>query len=344
MMIGMPGETTPGGELPKDQFCRPVGPGHSTEVSDSIIQIPIHLLRDADSPRLAGVDQDHVRTLAACPDKLPPIIVHRSTMKVIDGMHRLHVARLNGRETIEVRFFEGSNREAFLLAVELNLKHGLALALSDRKKSAMKILESFPEWSDRAVAVKTGLSGKTVGVLRRKFAGQIAQAPLRVGRDGRVRPLNSHKGRQKSVGIPAGEPDIVLRETRETAETAGMSVPAARDAQKRLCSQEGPRPGAAVKPRAPQSGLEAMGSLVDTLAQLESLKRDPALKYSNDGREMIRWLEARIIRRTDPGLVLQAPPHQARKIAALARACAAQWNCIAMRMELVCDECSPASP
>ncbi|MFH8612554.1 ParB N-terminal domain-containing protein [Streptomyces sp. NPDC018029] len=339
-MIGMPGETAPGGELPKDQFCRPVGPGHSTEVSGSITQIPIDMLRDADSPRLTGVDQDHVRTLAACTDKLPPIIVHRATMKVIDGMHRLHVARLNGQETIEVRFFEGSNREAFLLAVELNLKHGLALTLSDRKKSAMKILESFPEWSDRAVAVKTGLSGKTVGVLRRKFAGQIAQAPLRVGRDGRVRPLNSHKGRQKSAGIPAEEPDIVLR---ETAEAAGLSVSAARDAQKRLCREEGALPGAASKPRAPQGGLEAMGSLVDTLAQLESLKRDPALKYSNDGREMIRWLEARIIRRTDPGLVLQAPPHQARKIAALARACAAQWNCIAVRMELACDECAPAS-
>ncbi|MET8690828.1 ParB/RepB/Spo0J family partition protein [Streptomyces sp. NPDC004732] len=337
-MIGMPGETTPGGELPKDQFCRPVGPDHSTEVSDSIIRIPINMLRDADSPRLAGIDQDHVRTLAACTDKLPPIVVHRSTMKVIDGMHRLTVARLNGQETIEVRYFEGSNREAFLLAVELNMKHGLALALSDRKKSAMKILESFPEWSDRAVAVKTGLSGKTVGVLRRKFAGRIAQAPLRVGRDGRVRPLNSHKGRQKTAGIAAGEqPDAVLRES------AGAPGPAAREAQKRLRSQdEGPLPGSEARARAPQ-GLEPAGPLMDPLAQLESLKRDPALKYSNDGREMIRWLEARIIRKSDPGLALPAPAHQARKIAALARACAAQWNFVAMRMELLCDECSQAS-
>ncbi|MFI1683006.1 ParB/RepB/Spo0J family partition protein [Streptomyces sp. NPDC020607] len=335
----MPGEAAPGGELPKDQFCRPVGPDHSTEVSASIIRIPITLLRDADSPRLAGVDQDHVRTLAACTDKLPPIIVHRSTMKVIDGMHRLHVARLNGEETIEVRYFEGSNREAFLLAVELNLKHGLALALSDRKKSAMKILESFPEWSDRAVAMKTGLSGKTVGVLRRKFAGQIAQAPLRVGRDGRVRPLNSHKDRRQTAHILPAEPDTVPRES------AGSGVPgsAAQEAQKRLRSaEEGPTAGAEARSRAPH-GPEAAPPLVDPLAQLESLRRDPALKYSNDGREMIRWLEARIIRKSDPGLVLQAPAHQARKIAALARACAAQWNWIAMRMELQCDECSKAS-
>ncbi|WP_321170667.1 ParB/RepB/Spo0J family partition protein [Streptomyces sp. Je 1-369] len=339
-MIGMPGEAAPGGELPKDQFCRPVGPDHSTEVSASIIRIPITLLRDADSPRLAGVDQDHVRTLAACTDKLPPIIVHRSTMKVIDGMHRLHVARLNGEETIEVRYFEGSNREAFLLAVELNLKHGLALALSDRKKSAMKILESFPEWSDRAVAMKTGLSGKTVGVLRRKFAGQIAQAPLRVGRDGRVRPLNSHKDRRQTAHILPAEPDTV---PRESAGSGGVPGPAAQEAQKRLRSAaEGPTAGAEARSRAPH-GPEAAPPLVDPLAQLESLRRDPALKYSNDGREMIRWLEARIIRKSDPGLVLQAPAHQARKIAALARACAAQWNWIAMRMELQCDECSKAS-
>ncbi|WP_157868884.1 ParB/RepB/Spo0J family partition protein [Streptomyces atriruber] len=298
------------------------------------------MLLDADSPRLAGIDQDHVRTLAACTDKLPPIVVHRSTMKVIDGMHRLTAARLNGQETIEVRYFEGSNREAFLLAVELNMKHGLALALSDRKKSAMKILESFPEWSDRAVAVKTGLSGKTVGVLRRKFAGQIAQAPLRVGRDGRVRPLNSHKDRRQTAGVLPEEPDTVLR---ETAGAAGAPGPSAREAQKRLRSQDdGPPPGSEARARAPQ-GLEPAGPLVDPLAQLESLKRDPALKYSNDGREMIRWLEARIIRKTDPGLALPAPAHQARKIAALARACAAQWNCVAMRMELLCDECSQAS-
>ncbi|WAX76340.1 ParB/RepB/Spo0J family partition protein [Streptomyces sp. KMM 9044] len=340
MMINMPGETTPGGRLPQDQICRPVRVDHSTELSDSIIRIPIDMLRNAESPRLAGIDQGHVRTLAACADKLPPIIVHRSTMKVIDGMHRLHVARLNDQETVEVRYFEGSEREAFLLAVELNMKHGLALTLSDRKKSAMKILEGFPEWSDRAIAVKTGLSGKTVGALRRKFAGQIAQAPLRVGRDGRVRPLNSHKGRRKTIGIPPEESDVLLR---ETTKPASMSVPTARDTQKRLVRDDSPLQGAKAHTRAPQAGLYPMGSLVDPVAQLESLKRDPALKYSNDGREMIRWLEARIIRRTDPGLVLQAPAHQARKIAALARACAAQWNCIAMRMELVCDECSQAS-
>lgn len=337
-MIGMPGETNPGGGLPQDQICRPVRPDHSAELSDSITRIPIDMLRDADSPRLAGIDQDHVRALAACPDRLPPIVVHRSTMKVVDGMHRLHAARLNGRETVEARYFEGSEREAFLLAVELNMKHGLALTLSDRKKSAMKILESFPEWSDRAVAVKTGLSGKTVGALRRKYAGQIAQAPLRVGRDGRVRPLNSHKGRQKATGIVPEEPDAV---PRVSAEPAGVSAPAARDAQERSGRDDGPPPGAGAEAgiRAAQAGLYPMGSFVDPVVQLEALKRDPALKYSNDGREMIRWLEARVIRRTDPVLVLQAPAHQARKIAALARACAAQWNRIAMRMELVCDEC-----
>ncbi|MFF3646539.1 ParB/RepB/Spo0J family partition protein [Streptomyces sp. NPDC002564] len=335
----MPGEAAPGGELPRDHLCRPVGPDRSTEVSASITLLPINALRDADSPRLA-IDQNHVRALAACTDKLPPIIVHRSTMKVIDGMHRLQAARLNGQEALEVRYFEGSDRESFLLAVELNMKNGLALTLSDRKKSAMKILEIFPEWSDRAVAMNTGLSGKTVGVLRRKFAGKIAQAPLRVGRDGRVRPLNSHKERQKNSGIPSEGPDILAR---ETAGAAGTPGPGARDMQKRLGMDEGPPPAGAAKAQAAQPGMEAMGSLVDLLTQLESLKRDPAMKYSNDGREMIRWLEARIIRRTDPGLVLQAPAHQARKIAALARACAAQWNCIATRMELVCDECSPAS-
>jgi ParB-like chromosome segregation protein Spo0J len=335
--IGVPEETTPGVGVPQDQLFRPVRLSHSIKPSDSVIEVPIDLLRDAESPRLAGVEQDHVRSLAASTEKLPPIIVHRSTMRVIDGMHRLHVARLNGRETVEVRYFEGSERDAFLLAVDLNLKHGLALTLSDRKKSAMKILESFPEWSDRAVAVRTGLSGKTVGALRRKYAGQIAQAPLRVGRDGRVRPLNSHKGREKTAGTHTEEPDVLVR---DTPAPTGVSMSTARGSQKRLGEddKDNPLPGAEAKPRSPQSGIHPPTALDDPVAQLQSLKRDPALKYSADGRQMIRWLEARVIRKTDPGLVLQAPAHQARKIAALARACAAQWNRVAVRMELVCGE------
>ena len=90
-------------------------------------------LRPSDSPRLAGQDTDHVRVLSQA-DSLPPIIVQRGTMRVIDGMHRLRAAQLRGEKQIAVRFFEGSDDLAFVLAVHANTAHGLPLT------------EPFPSW------------------------------------------------------------------------------------------------------------------------------------------------------------------------------------------------------
>src|SRR5215204_7137150 len=69
--------------------------------------VPVRSLLPADSPRQAGVDLEHTRMLAGIDERLPPIIVHRSTMRVIDGAHRLGAALLRGDEMIEVRFFDG---------------------------------------------------------------------------------------------------------------------------------------------------------------------------------------------------------------------------------------------
>src|SRR5687768_17472219 len=84
------------------------------------VAVPVDALRVADSPRLNGVDPDHARALAEVGIGLPPILVHRQTMSVIDGMHRLTAARINGREWIDVQYFHGSEEDGFALAVEAN--------------------------------------------------------------------------------------------------------------------------------------------------------------------------------------------------------------------------------
>src|SRR5262249_49349833 len=66
--------------------------------------VAVSVLRAGETPRLAGEDPEHVRALAECEEELPPILVDRSTMRVIDGAHRLQAARLRGAELIEVRF------------------------------------------------------------------------------------------------------------------------------------------------------------------------------------------------------------------------------------------------
>ena len=57
---------------------------------------------------------EHIRSLAELQDELPPILVHRTTMRVIDGMHRLKAAILRGERTIEATFYDGDDAEAFV--------------------------------------------------------------------------------------------------------------------------------------------------------------------------------------------------------------------------------------
>jgi ParB-like chromosome segregation protein Spo0J len=65
-------------------------------VSNRIERVSIESLAESGSPRLAGQNEEHARLLAESGLELPPIVVHRPTRRVIDGMHRLAAARLRG--------------------------------------------------------------------------------------------------------------------------------------------------------------------------------------------------------------------------------------------------------
>ncbi|MDQ3764730.1 MAG: hypothetical protein M3460_25325 [Actinomycetota bacterium] len=56
-------------------------------------------------------------------------------------------------------------------------------------QSAERMIISYPQWSDRAIAKVCGLSIKTVGFLQQRMTGELPQLEARVGRDGRARPL-----------------------------------------------------------------------------------------------------------------------------------------------------------
>lgn len=107
---------------------------------------------NSDSPRLSGENADHAQLLAQIEGRLPPIVVHRASMRVIDGMHRLRAARQRGDTHVDVHFFDGDAAEAFVLAVELNNAHGLPLSLADRKAAAKRIMVDQPRLSDGRIA------------------------------------------------------------------------------------------------------------------------------------------------------------------------------------------------
>jgi len=302
--------------------------------------IPVGSLSAADSPRLAGEVEEHARTLAESGAELPPIVVHRPTMRVVDGMHRLRAAVLRGDDLIEVRFVEGTAEDAFVLAVKLNAEHGMPLSRQDRVAAAARIMESHPAWSDRRIAAVTGLSPGMVGSLRAQ-AGGTPQLALRIGRDGRKRPVDSAAGRLAASRVIAETPDASLR---EIASRAGIAVATARDVRRRMRLGQDPvtpklRPAlgtdttaADAGGRSDASGTPATPPVCESM--LSSMRRDPSLRMSQIGRTLLHLLRAHLLtaeQRQD--LIDGIPAHRTAEVAQMARVCASRWLEFAIDVE-----------
>ncbi|AEW98168.1 MULTISPECIES: ParB/RepB/Spo0J family partition protein [Streptomycetaceae] len=243
--------------------------------------VPLGLLLPADSPRRSADNADHARSLAESENGFPPITVHRPSMRVIDGMYRVRAAELRGQAHIEVRFFDGSPEDAFVLAVRSNIGHGLPLSLAERKAAAARIVLSHAHWSDRAIAAVTGLAAKTVASLRRSAARGTEQPQARIGRDGRRRPLDSAEGRRRAVELITRSPQASLR---EVAKAAGISPGTVRDVRRRLASGLDPipaqrraaaRPAPAAPPRGAQPAAVRSGGQVR--ARITAARTHPSL-------------------------------------------------------------------
>ncbi|MEU9072184.1 ParB/RepB/Spo0J family partition protein [Streptomyces sp. NPDC048109] len=349
-------------------------------ISISTLRPPAH------SPRAEGEDPEHARILADSDADLPPIIVHRASMRVIDGMHRLRAASLRQEIDIPVRFFEGPEEEAYILGVAENTRHGRPLSSTERTAAALRILRSHPLWSNRAISAVAGISPKTVATLR-SADGAIPEAGARLGRDGRVRPLDASSGRRRAGELIAANPNASLR---QIAEAAGISTGTVRDVRDRLRRGEDPvpfrpRPGiprtkkhtlekengnllkwqstreseprratplrsadvrlaerpsepAELRPAQQRSGVRWPAEQDPASAHanpahgvgrsrlIDTLSRDPSLRYSEEGRHLLRLLATHMVpehRREE--LARRVPPHCAQAVSIAARECAAAW-------------------
>lgn len=212
--------------------------------SHPVVRVRLGDLRLEDSPRSSGEDMEHVHLLADVDGPLPPITVHRATMRVIDGAHRVRAAQLNGSDDIEARLLDCPGDSAFVLAVRANITHGLPLSHADRAAAAARIVACHPDWSDRAVAAVTGISDKTVCRIRSRSLAEGApggrQSDKRLGRDGRSRPLDSGLRRLQAAAMINDKPAAGLR---EVARATGLSTATVHDVRRRLMRGEDPVPG-----------------------------------------------------------------------------------------------------
>ncbi|MEU2508760.1 ParB N-terminal domain-containing protein [Streptomyces sp. NPDC007863] len=333
---------------------------HTTPIADAagaVVRVPTTSLRTADSPRTVGLDEEYARTLATAEGPYRPLLVHRATMRVIDGTHRLRAARLRGRHTVDVVFFDGSAEDAFVLSVEANIRHGRPLTRRERTTAALRILRTHPDWSDRFLADRTGLSARTVAALRARATGPTA-VDGRIGRDGRIRPLDPVRGREAAARLLADHPQASLR---EIARAAGIAPSTVRDVRRRIGEGADPVPAGQRRARPPLhdggalsgvpggtgvsggSGLPGgsgptggsgpgdepgpPGAAGQRLAALvPALCKDPLLRLSEAGRLLLRMLDLQVSAlRQRERIVAAVPPYRAETAAAAAAQCARVW-------------------
>lgn len=332
-------------------------PAARADEAAAVMAVPVFSLRAADSPRLNGEDKAHIARLAEMDTPLPPILVDRRTLRVIDGMHRLLAASLQGRETIDVIFFDGKADDVFLRAVQENIAHGLPLSQADRRAAAERIIASHPHLSDRAIGHSVGLAAKTVATIRRGSSEEIPQSNARVGRDGRVRPLDSGVGRRRAAELLAQQPDASLR---DVARAAGISPATVLDVRKRLERGESPVPERAAA-NAARAGLRGIGlsgtgaetdaghdgasaqagqsssrvaSPPDPAVAVEKLLRDPSLRNNERGKGMLRLLHVNAAGAEQlPDAAAAVPPHCVGIIVELARQYATMWQDFARELD-----------
>ena len=301
--------------------------------ADDTITVSIAVLLPANSPRLEEVEE-HIQMLSEADTELPPILVHRNSMRVIDGMHRLRAAQRRGATTITVQYFDGDEREAFVMSVRLNSTHGLPLTLADRKNAALRIMSYHPEWSDRAIAALVSISDKTVGAIRRREGDALPQPAARIGRDNESYPLNSREGRLRASELFQQNPNAT---TSEVAKLAEISATTAKDVRNRLLRGDDPVPpklrenargggDTPARPSAPSRRAPAI--------DLGRLRTDPSLRFSESGRTLLRWLEALGSSENEWTAIAESvPSHCAPAVAEMARQRSEDWRSFAMALD-----------
>lgn len=294
--------------------------------------VPLSALVSAGSPRVAGVDTTHVQRLMEAEGPLPPIIVHRKTMRIIDGFHRVAAAAAAGTDTIDARLIDGSLESAFVIAVNANVTHGLPLPLADRRAAAERILQTHPDWSNRAIASAVGLAAKTVRAIR-CADGESPQLHNRIGKDGRLRPINATAGRKVAAEILRARPQASLR---EVAAEACISPGTVRDVRDRL--ERGLHPVSADSLETSKRDRKGRKkgvvtdsfSAADVTPVLVSLSKDPALRMNAAGRGLLRWLHGHAVNTVDSTTLTECvPEHCVDQLVELATRCSANWAKIA---------------
>lgn len=158
-------------------------------------------------PRIRGIDPDHVRALEEAAENWPPLVVvpQGRNYLLVDGAHRFASAQNCGLANVPVHIVPlPADGDLHALAFTLNAAHGAPLSLADRRSFADRLIRHHPDWADREIGRRCGLSSNTVGAIREHLAGaaQIEQPQTRVGGGGYVYTVGTNAKRRSPGELP----------------------------------------------------------------------------------------------------------------------------------------------
>ncbi|HEY2331998.1 MAG TPA: AsnC family protein, partial [Acidimicrobiales bacterium] len=161
-------------------------------------------------------------------------------------------------------------------------------SLADRKELAAELLERQPGLSDRAVGRQCGLSPATVASLRTQAQIADAGASVRLGRDGRSRPVDGGALRQRIAAAIQEDPDASLR---TIARRVGASPETVRSVRMQLSQTE---PDAVSRPATrptPAVEIDMLVTLPPPPLPPPSWQEDTACSSTSDGAAFATWFE-----------------------------------------------------
>lgn len=316
------------------------------------ISVPIGSLVPGFHLRQEGTDSAHVRLLAdaAGSVELPSILVQKRGSRIIDGMHRIEVAKLRGEWNIAARIVDCTDDEALVVAIKSNTLHGLPLTRADRISSAKRILGAHVDWSDRAVAGITGLSAKAIASLRNSSVGDTQFDGKRLGRDGKRRPVMPAESRRRAAEYIHAHPEASLR---EVARETDVSLGTVHDVRERIRRGADHAAGAVVRPLEQVAGTSAPAFTAVTPSPVRvipgpgarhaqrlawpmisaKLAADPALRYTDGGRAFLRWMGSHSMQSDEWREFIDAiPQHWLDDVSRIAAAMSEEWRHFAERL------------
>ncbi len=161
-------------------------------------------------PRQDGLDDAQIRALEMVPESWPPIAVVEQDGQylLVDGFHRYAAAQNLGLGQIPVRVIDlPEDGDLHALAFGLNALHGRPLTLGDRRAFAVRLLRQHPEWSDREIGRRCGLSQPPVAKLREDLEArqEIEPTENRIGRGGLVYKVTEPANKREPGSPPLSE-------------------------------------------------------------------------------------------------------------------------------------------